>query len=250
MNPLTNPVANVHIRKRFIPLAAVSLMLGCPSQTSVQTDVSYPPRSTLSLSGPRCTGEGSCRCRPLDSNDDQAEAAITAGHKRFEFRLPRTTSAIWVDIEGRGHFYKAPENMRPACFYVDLPAGKHRVTIHSVMSDPEIGLQTGLFINEYGPKEGPFWYRTFELSCGGMNKCTKAGLNAWVDAMRRLPKGHFSPCGSVKLRRVAVGGTREQRLDTEYTDLTVRFTLEIYGFAPYQNPSSPECQVTLRPDDR
>lgn len=234
-----------HISMFIFPLATAGLMLGCPS--SQQATPSYPPKTTLSLSEPRCPDGVTCRCRPLDSNDDQGEVEITAGQKRFEFRLPRTTSAVWVEIEGRGHYYKAAESVLPTCFYVDLPSGKHRVTVHSDNADPEVGLQTGLFINEYGPKEGANWYRTFELSCGGMNKCTKAGLESWVDAMRRLPKGHFNPCGSVKIRGVSASGSREQRQATEYKDLTVRFTLDIYEFAPDRDPASPQCQVTLKP---
>lgn len=218
-------------------------LLGCPATPAPSP--SYPPKTTLALETPRCSG-GSCRCRPLDSNDNQAEEKIPAGLKRFEFRLPRTTSAIWVEVGTKGHYYKPPQRVLPECFYVDLPKGQTPVVIYSKMHDRDVGLQTGLTIFEHGTKEGPNWYRVFDYSCGGMNRCTKAGMEAWVAFMRQLPRKLFNPCGSVRIRQVSVGGTRELKTSPEYNDVTARFTLDIYDFEPYKNPASVECGSAKR----
>jgi len=226
----------------FLLLAAVfcAALAGCPS-TSTSPTPSYPEKTTLPLGAPRCSGQR-CTCRPLDSNENQTEQNIPPGLKRFEFRLPKTTSAIWVEVVGKGTFFKPKERVDPVCFYVDLPRGKTRFVVHSELSDPEIGLQTGLKVLEYGPKDGPHWYRVFEMSCGGLNKCTKAGMRAWVEFQRKLPRAILNPCGSTRIREVSATGTREQKIDVEYKDLTVRFALEVYEFETYKAPDSPECQ--------
>jgi len=220
-------------------LLVVGLLSGCPASTTPTTP-SYPPKTTLALSAPRCSADR-CSCRPLDSNDGQAEEQIPAGLKRFELRLPRTTSALWIEVAGKGVFYKRPDQLEEVCFYVDLPRGETRFVVHSVRTDREVGLQTGLKVFEYGPKEGPHWYRVFELSCGGMNRCTKKGMAAWVAFQRKLHRGLLNPCGSTKIKKVGVSGTREQKVDVEYADMTARFAFEIYDFETYKNPDSAEC---------
>jgi len=224
---------------------AILLLAGCPASGPTTPTPSYPPTTTLALSTPRCDGQA-CRCRPLDSNDGQTEEQIPAGLKRFELRLPRTTSALWVEVVGKGVFHKPADVMDETCFYVDLPPGSTRFVMHSVRTDREVGLQTGLKVLEYGPKEGPHWYRVFELACGGLNRCTKKGMAGWVAFQRRLPRGLLNPCGSVKIKGVGVSGTREQKVDVEYADMTARFTFEVYGFETYKAPDSPECQASAR----
>lgn len=222
----------------LVPLLSLGL-LACPASTTPSP--SYPKQTTLAFHTPRCSAS-SCTCRPLDSNDGQTEEEIPPGHKRFELRLPRTTSALWLEVVGKGVYYKPAEQMAESCLYVDLPVEKTtRFVIHSERSDPEIGLQTGLKIFEYGPKEGPHWYRVFEMTCGGMNRCTKAGMSAWVAFQRRLPRGIFNPCGSVKISDVGVTGTRERKVDVDYSDMTARFALEVYKFETRKDPSSAEC---------
>lgn len=226
------------------PSLLIALCIACGAAACAPTVApgpKYAPLTTLPLAGERCQGTR-CTCRPLDSVLGQKESPIKAGFKRFELRFPRSTSAIWVEIKGRGTYYKNPDKVLPSCFYIDLPSGKTRFVIHSENRDPEVGLQTGLVINEHGTKEGIHWYRSFEFTCGGMNRCTKKGLRSWVTFMRNLPKHLFNPCGSVRIREISASGTRAVRKDLEYQDLTARFTLDIYKFDPYKDPASAECQ--------
>lgn len=224
--------------------AAATPLVGCPEATP--SAPTYPPTTTLAAAASaRCAAKGSCSCRSLEVNETAeaaVEQAVPAGHKRFELRLPRSTSAIWVAVNDRGHYYKPPEKVPPQCFYIDLPLGEHIITIRSDKKDPEVGLQTGLTIREYGFKEKPHWYRSFDFVCGGMNRCTKKGLRAWLDFQRKLPKGVLNRCGSVKIKGVGATGTLEQKQDLEYQDLTVTFKLLIYKFEPFQDPDHPRCR--------
>jgi hypothetical protein len=88
-------------------LGLVLLAVGCrPTPEMLQSG--YPPRSRIGLAETSRCDKARCRCRPLDSNDEQGERQIADDHKRFELRLPRSTSAIWVDIQDRGTYYKDP----------------------------------------------------------------------------------------------------------------------------------------------
>jgi hypothetical protein len=183
----------------------------------------------------------------VSGGEGQAEEGIAPGHKRFEFRLPRTPSPIWVAVEGKGVFYKPPESLAPSCFYLDLTPGEHRVNLRGEKRDPEVGLQAGLEIYEHGPKSGPYWYRVFDFVCGGnANRCTKGAAQSWVEFQRKLPRGVLDPCSSTMIRGVGVDGVREERLLTDFLDLDLAFTLKIYGFEPYRSPGSPECKAPIR----
>lgn len=222
------------------------LATSCPKQAP--SAAAYPPKSTAALTSPRCQGRGGfCACRSLETGEGQAEEAIAAGQKRFELRLSRTSAAIWIEVEGRGVYYKPPERLEVVCFYVDLPPGEHRVTVHSELRDQEVGLQTGLQIFEHGPKDGPHWYRSLDLVCGSQaNRCTKEAVEQWVTFQRRLPRGLLDPCGSTMIKGVTVGGSHSQRHDIEYADLTVRFRMKIYAFETHRAPNSPECKAPVR----
>jgi hypothetical protein len=136
---------------------------------------------------------------------------------------------------------------RPTCFYLDLTPGEHRVNLRSEKRDPDVGLQTGLMIYEHGPKSGPYWYRVFDFICGGnANRCTKGAAQSWVEFQRKLPRGVLDPCSSTMIRAVAVDGTREERLLTDFLDLDLAFAIKIYGFLPYQSPGSPSCKAPVR----
>jgi hypothetical protein len=217
---------------------------GCPSQTAETPAVRFPPQTTLTLSSSRCQGQ-SCACRPLDANEGQAEENIPAGHKRFELRLPKTTSAIWVSIAGKGVFYKAAQSLPPACFYVDLPAGEHTLTVHSETKDTEVGLQTGLKIYEYGPK-GPFWYRSLDFVCGHREKCTKPAIQTWVDFQQRLPRGVLDPCGSTMIRGFRFDGTREEKALPEYLELDLTMQIKVYAFETFRVPGSGACKAPVK----
>ena len=216
---------------------------GC--KTAEVPPASYPPKITMAAaSSARCSG-ATCRCRSLTGDAPQEEADIAPGKKRFELRLPRSTSAIWVDITGVGTFYKAPKSVPPACYYVDLAPGQYRLTIHSENRDPQVGLQTGLTVYEYGPKEGPHWYRSLHFVCGGLNKCSPEDLKQWVGFQRRLPRGVLDPCGSVMIRGATFGGTRLPDSDV-YDQLTVRMVVKVYSFETYRPPGSPKCKAPIK----
>jgi hypothetical protein len=234
------------VRKTTLLAAVAAVLSACPEATP--SSPSYPPGTTVPLPKTRCPDGASCTCRSLEAAEPQKEEQIPDGHKRFEFRLPRTTSAIWIAVDGKGHYYKAPEKVLPSCFYLDLPVGEHQITIHSEKRDPDVGLQTGLTIYEYGHKEGPKWYRSFDFTCGGKNRCTKKGVQAWVAFQRALPKGVLNRCGSVKIRGVNVTGSQEMKGQLEYKDLTVSFKMNIYKFEPYEDPQSPRCWRRDKPE--
>ncbi|MCA9668890.1 MAG: hypothetical protein KC503_25020 [Myxococcales bacterium] len=229
--------------RTHVALACAALSLSaCPGK-NIPAPASYPAQSTIKLAASaRCKG-GRCSCRSLDGDGAQKEEHVAAGQKRFEFRLPRSTSALWVEVEGRGVYYKPPKSVSPECFYVDLPPGKHNVTVHGEGRDPEVGLQAGLTIYEYGPKEGPHWYRSLKYSCGGLGKCSADDLKEWVRKQRALPRGVLAPCGSVQIRAVTSTGQRNDRKLDEYREATVRFALKVYKFETYRPPGHPKCRA-------
>ncbi len=236
------------MRATIYSIALLTLTVGgCAKDMAARAE--YPPKTTLpAVTSPRCQA-GPCACRPLDSDDGQAEKGIPAGHKRFEFRLPRTVSNIWVEIEGRGVYYKGPETVLPSCFYVDLKPGLHYLTVHSSNAKTGTYLQTGLTIWEYGPKVRDNWYRTFHYVCGsGASSCTREEMEIWSRFQAKLPRGVLDPCGSVMARGVRYSGRREHKQALEYLDLTVRFRLKVYDFEPYRSPLSKDCMAPVKND--
>jgi len=202
----------------------------------------FAPRTTLTLDSSRCSGVR-CSCLPLEPDEIKAESDIGQGRKRFEFRLARTTSKVWVKVADRGVFYKPASEIDPVCFYVDLPTGEHPVTLTGEVGDPELGLQLGMTVHEYGDKVGPNWYKTFRFVCGtGASTCSVDELEAWKAFQRRLPKGVLDPCGSVRVQGVAVEGRRAGRHDAKYESLALRLRLNVYEFQPYHRPGSPKCK--------
>jgi len=219
---------------------------GCPSSTtsSEAPAVRFPPQTTMASVSARCRG-GACECRPLEGGEGQAEESIPAGHKRFELRLPKTTSALWVSVPGKGVFYKPPELVQPACFYLDLPPGEHTLTLHGERKDVEVGLQTGLKIYEHGPK-GPYWYRSLDFVCGALDKCTKPAMESWVSAQKQLPRGVLDACGSTMIRHVTFRGTREEKALPEYTELDVHMLMRVYAFETFRAPGAPDCRAPAK----
>ncbi len=223
-----------------IPLALAAG--GCAKTMAARAE--YPPKTTLSLAPSTRCQSGACACRPLDSDDGQGEKAVPKGHKRFEFRLPRSVSSIWVEVEGRGVYYKGPDTVLPSCFYVDLKPGLHYLTVHSSNAETGKYLQTGLTIWEYGPKVRNYWYRSFHFVCGsGASACTREEMEIWSRFQGKLPRGVLDPCGSVMVRGVRYSGRREHKTALEYLDLTVRFRLKVYDFEPYRMPLSKDCMA-------
>ena len=226
-------------------LVTITALLGCEPSKKIIDPAAFAAASTIILSeSSRCTSN-KCSCRSLDSNAGQVEKEIPAGKKRFEFRLPRTTSALWVEVEGRGVFYKEPKLVAPQCFYVDLGPGTYPITVHGKNRDEQVGLQLGVTVYEYGPKEGPHWYKSLHLVCGGLGRCDKDGLRRWSAAMRRLPRGVLDPCGSVMVKGTQFAGTRAPDKD-EYAQATVKMTMKVYAFETYRPPMSSACKAPIK----
>lgn len=223
-----------------LALALAALGAGCAGKT-LPTLPSFAPKTTLKLAAERCK-DGVCRCRGAEATK---EKGIPAGHKRFELRIPRSTAALWVKVGARGVYYKPPTTVHPQCLYVDLAPGRHRFTVYGERRDPEVGLQLGLTMNEYGePKDGgPGWYRSFHMTCGiGASPCSRDEMTIWRAFVRKLPRGVLDPCGSVMLKGATFGGTRAEKGDDQYTKAVVRFGLKVYKFAPHHPPGSPACK--------
>ncbi|MCB9555845.1 MAG: hypothetical protein H6707_07040 [Deltaproteobacteria bacterium] len=201
-----------------------------------------PAQSDLTFANSARCAQGRCRCRSLGGDGDQSEASLTPGHKRYEFRLARSTSANWVKVGKLGTFYKAPQNLE-ACFYVDLPIGEHPITLIGESADRETGLQLGLTIYEYGAKEGPHWYRVANIPCGHLGRCERDEIERWATFQRSLPRGVLDPCGSTMIRRARYAGQRAGRGLEDYQSLTVKFSVKVYAFETYQKPNSPACRA-------
>jgi hypothetical protein len=230
------------MRAHHLSLIIVLGAAGCPSAATHDAPLDkFPPQTTLASGSARCKG-GTCECRPLEG-EGQAEEGITAGHKRFELRLPKTTSAIWVSITGKGVFYKPPEVVQPACFYVDLAPGEHTLIVHSERKDVEVGLQTGLKIYEHGTKG---WYRSLDFVCGSNEKCAKPAMDAWVGFQKSQPRGVLDACGSTMIRHVTFRGMREERALPEYTELDVHMLVKVYAFETFRAPGSPDCRAPVK----
>jgi hypothetical protein len=225
--------------KRYSVWLGLLLLGGCPAK-SVPV-ASYPAQTTMKYAASARCPNGRCSCRGLD-DESAAEEGVPAGHKRFEVRLPQSHSAIWVEIAGHGVHYKPPAELQASCFYVDLPTGEHAITVHTAHPHAELGLQAGLTIFEYGSKAGPGWYRSVHFVCGGLGHCTRDELATWVGFQRRQYRGVLDPCGSVMVRGVTFGGSRETTKSDAYLDLTVRMKMKVYDFEPYQPPKTANCK--------
>jgi hypothetical protein len=242
------------MRAHHLSLIIVLGAAGCPSAATHDAPLDkFPPQTTLASGSARCKSGGTCECRPLEG-EGQAEEGIPAGHKRFELRLPKTTSAIWVSVTGTsgegsrgaakgGVFYKPPEVVAPACFYFDLTPGQHTITVHSERKDVEVGLQTGLKIYEHGTKG---WYRSLDFVCGANEKCTKPAMDAWVAFQKSQPRGVLDACGSTMIRHVTFRGVREEKALPEYTELDVHMLVKVYAFETFRAPGSPDCRAPVK----
>ena len=247
---LTKAHAMVASMKNALPISLAMIIgacwfwVGCAGSAAEHV---WNPTTTLKLAaaGP-CTAQG-CGCRSLDAAAAK-ERAIPAGFKRFEFRLPRSTSALWVRVGAYGTFYKPPGQVDPTCFYLDLDPGRHEIEVHGESRDAEVRLHTGLGVYEYGEPAGaggePTWYRAAHFACGiGASPCSRDEVDAWVRFVKGLPRGVLDPCGSVMAKAADFSGVREQKGDEAYRSLTLRFFLKIYRFKPHRRSGSPQCRA-------
>jgi hypothetical protein len=205
-----------------------------------------PPRAWTRESGlamapsHRCKGQR-CVCREAGSADDAAEQTPPpAGQKRYELRIGPTADLVWIEVAGRGVYFKETETGGGACAYVDLPIGQKAHLVYHVESQERTrGTALDLRISEHNPKLGA-WYDTATIECGGGGApCDRALLGGWLDRMHGLPRGLQDACGSTKLL--------EPRWSTPETDLphpptiTVELDLEVFKFEPRSPPGAPDC---------
>lgn len=218
-------------------------LLGSCATQSLPASPTFPPQTTLTLAAGRCEA-GRCACRALDEMPGK-ERGIPAGSKRFELRIPRSTAALWVKVGDRGVYYKPPKTVLPQCLYVDLESGRHDIVVYGERRDPEVGLQLGLTIYEYGePEKGSSWYRSFHMTCGlGASPCSHDEMLTWRDFQHKLPRGVLDSCGSVMVKGASFSGTRAQKGDDQYVKAVARFSLKVYKFKPYYPSGSPKCKA-------
>ncbi len=156
---------------------------------------------------------------------------MPAGQKRFELRTGRGADEVHVTLDGRGTLDKGAElldpSSGPACGYVDLPPGEHRVRWR-VKAPPGHGAAPRLYIAEHGARTGS-WYATFGLSCGTSAQCTRAELADRIAELQRA-RGILDPCGSVKVRGVHYDAAHDA--EDRVTSLDLEFVLEVYRFEP------------------
>jgi hypothetical protein len=197
--------------------------------------------ATVPLAGARCrAGVGSCRCR---AGDDEETEPPAPGHKRFEIRVSADGGAATLDSASLGRFQGA--GPQEACFYIDVPGGSRADLAFVARADrPQNGVSPRLRVAEYGPR-GPWWYDIMAVDCvGQQGRCDRKGVDTWVArTVKQRQRGRLEPCGSAVISGLAweKSGGQAERDGGLYSDLTVRFTMEIKKFATQFAPGSTEC---------
>jgi hypothetical protein len=197
----------------------------------------------LQVVGPRCEG-GACRCRKVDDYGADLEPTVdeqvsASGQKRFELRTSRTMDEVAITVAGRGTLTKPAGTNQPACGYVDLPPGQHRVKIRAKASDPEQGMVPGAFISEYG-SDTKSWYATFQVRCGGEEQCQQGHMDDWIGAVQRKGRGIWDPCGSTRVTGVKWNALNAR--GPQLADLEIELVLDVYKFAPRFPHGAPKCK--------
>jgi hypothetical protein len=197
--------------------------------------------TSVALAGARCQGRhGSCSCR--QPGDDAETTPPAAGMKRLELRMAADGGSAVLD-GGLGHFEAS--GPQESCFYLDVPAGQtHEVAFAARADRVQTGVAPVLKLAEYGPK-GPFWYAIIDVECKGQQgRCDRQGAEAW--AARNLEKrkrGRLDPCGSTVVSKLGwnSSGSEAERDGGLFSELTVKFALEVKKFATQFAPGSTEC---------
>jgi hypothetical protein len=195
------------------------------------------PKTVGALAGPLCQGD-QCKCR--EGAEDGGAGLPEGASKRFEVKLGPTPHDLWLSMPGGTVLYKSKE--RPeACFYIDLAPGEHTAELRA--SQPE-GVSVALAVRELGTQTKS-WYDTFTFNCGSPGVCSFDELESNKAAHESVRRGLHDPCGSVKVKGVIWdhGKAPDQMHPSE---LVVRFTLDVYKFAPKQ-PHGDNCEKSEAP---
>lgn len=219
---------------RWTPVIVLAAACGgSQARTQVDLDPVPEPVTRAALSGPLCEPER-CRCRDLGAPGDGGAGLPGEGVKRFEVRVGPFDNALWVTI-GEHVLYKSDERAEE-CFYVDLPPGKHGVTIQANRGG---GFSAAVAISELGAQTGS-WYETFRFACGAPGACSYDQLDAWKASLAKYTRGIHDACGSVKIE--GMGWQAGRAPDQQHPqDLQLELTLDVYKFAPDKPHGHPEC---------
>lgn len=217
-------------------LASLPLLAACGGGSSLHTITIAPPPEPMTratLVGPLCMAEV-CTCRDPDVPGDGGAGDPEGGVKRFEIRVGPSPHALWVTVDDMV-LYKS-EARAEDCFYVDLPAGDHPVTLRAHHPG---GISAAVSISEYAPATTS-WYETYRFSCGVPGACAHDELDDYKASLARYPRGIHDPCGSVKVKGLTWDtGVAPDQLHPD--DLALGLTLDLYDFAPKKPHGDPSC---------
>lgn len=212
--------------------AAVPFFLSMGCSGASQTPAMPPtpdPDTRGTLAGPLCDGSR-CRCK---TNADEP-GLPDEGFKRFEVILGPSQSELWATIDNNV-FYKGTERASE-CYYVDLPEGEHHVGVRAKGAQ---GFGARLKISEQGA-EGPWWFDSFEFSCGAPGLCDHESLRSWKRSIAHVDAGKHAPCGSVRI--MGIDWTTGRMPDSIHPeDFLLEATMKIYKFTPDTPPGDPSC---------
>lgn len=217
------------------------LLAGCASAPATRSSKDPISNASLALASARCS-QGTCACREVDAVGraprGAQEADILEGRKRFELRTGYGTDPVEIDVGALRVVTKTGDPVAPACGYVDLPPGRHKVRLHTRAADARAGFHPVLLINEYGARTED-WYDTFRYKCGSQGACTQGEMHALQKQVSEVPRGIHDACGSVKVEGFAWQSDRAKGEELE--DVTVEMVLNVYPFEPRFAHGSSSC---------
>jgi hypothetical protein len=215
-----------------LAIIALAIVAGCSGGNRPQIKINPPPpkQTTGALAGPLCV-DGVCKCR--SGAADGGVGFPEDARKRFEVRL-QSAYDLWVTLPGQV-LYKSPEQA-DACFYVDLPPGKHPFELRA--SNPN-GVSFDLEIRELGTKTKD-WYDTFKFRCGHPGVCLYDELDGKKAEFAAVKRGLHDACGSTKIRSVI--WDHGKSADNQYpSEIAMQLTLDVYKFPPWKKRGDPTC---------
>ncbi len=219
--------------KKAMRLAIIALVIGgCSGTGRRQVEIGPPPMKLTkgTLAGATCDGDH-CTCR--QGPEDGGTGYPTDGRKRFEIKL-ESAYDLWATLPNTV-LYKSPETAT-ACFYVDLPPGKHPLTLRA--SNPH-GVSFAIEVHELGTKTKA-WYDTFAFACGHPGVCSFSELDDRKAEAAKVQRNLYDPCGSTKIK--GLGWDHGKSPDQQYpSELQLELSLDIYEFAPWKQPGDPSC---------
>jgi hypothetical protein len=220
--------------RHWLPFA-LGVLVAASSVSCGGADVPSPDEPMLDITRAELVGP-LCRTRSCECRSGPDEAGMPSGvDKRYEIRVGPVPGEMWVTV-GDNTLYKSREQATQ-CFYLDLPPGKHEV---GVRARGESGFSAAVRIAELGA-EGPWWYDTFNFSCGAPGRCTLDRLDHWREIfLTHAVRNVLDPCGSTAIRDIKwrTGRVRDRLYPTS---MQLQFVLDVYSFTPRYPPGHREC---------